>query len=86
MELLLFYYIVTNLLAFVSFFVDKRRSKVGAWRISEQTLLAFVWLGGAFGAYVAMRLFRHKTLKPKFRIGVPIAILVHAAFTGLLIF
>jgi uncharacterized membrane protein YsdA (DUF1294 family) len=44
------------------------------------------WIGGAFGAYVAMRVFRHKTLKPKFRIGVPVAILVHAAFTGWLIF
>ena len=86
MEPLLLYYIVTNLLAFVSFFVDKRRSRVGAWRISERTLLTMAWIGGAFGAYLAMRIFRHKTLKPKFQIGVPIAILVHAAFTGWLIF
>ncbi|MGH1443069.1 MAG: DUF1294 domain-containing protein, partial [Exiguobacterium profundum] len=28
---------MTNLLAFVSYFVDKRRSRVGAWRISERT-------------------------------------------------
>ncbi|TCI54163.1 MULTISPECIES: DUF1294 domain-containing protein [Exiguobacterium] len=86
MELLLLYYIVTNLLAFMSFFIDKRRAKSGAWRISEQTLLILVWIGGAFGAYVAMRLFRHKTLKPKFRIGVPVAILVHAGITSLFIF
>lgn len=86
MELLLLYYIVTNLLAFMSFLIDKRRSKVGAWRISERSLLTFVWIGGAFGAYLAMRLFRHKTLKPKFRIGVPLAILVHAGLTAWMIF
>lgn len=86
MELLLLYYIVTNLLAFMTFFIDKQRSKVGAWRVSERTLLTMTWIGGAFGAYLAMRLFRHKTLKPKFRLGVPFAILVHAGFTGWLIF
>lgn len=86
MELLLLYYIVTNLLAFMSFFLDKRRAKSGEWRISERTLLILVWIGGAFGAYIAMRLFRHKTLKPMFRIGVPVAILVHAGITGLFIF
>ncbi|WP_240731231.1 DUF1294 domain-containing protein [Exiguobacterium mexicanum] len=86
MELLLLYYIVTNFLAFMSFNLDKRRAKSGEWRISEQTLLILVWIGGAFGAYLAMRFFRHKTLKPKFRIGVPIAILVHAGVTGWFIF
>lgn len=86
MELLIIYYIVTNLLAFMTFFIDKRRAKAGAWRISEKTLLFLSWIGGAFGAYLAMRLFRHKTLKPLFRIGVPVAILVHAGLTGLLIF
>nr|WP_251136419.1 DUF1294 domain-containing protein [Exiguobacterium sp. s122] len=86
MELLLLYYIVTNLLAFITFFLDKRRAKANAWRISERTLLTFVWMGGAFGAYIAMRLFRHKTLKPAFRLGVPIAILVHAGISAYFIF
>lgn len=86
MELLLIYYSVTNLLAFVSYFVDKRRAKAGAWRISEKTLLTMAWVGGAFGAYLAMRFFRHKTQKPAFRLGIPLAILVHAAITGWFLF
>ncbi|MFY9946426.1 MAG: DUF1294 domain-containing protein, partial [Exiguobacterium chiriqhucha] len=28
---------MTNLLAFMSFFLDKRRAKSGEWRISERT-------------------------------------------------
>ena len=32
---------------------------------------------GAVGAYLGMLVFRHKTLKPLFRFGVPVVMLVH---------
>ena len=33
--------------------------------------------GGSVGAYLGMMVFRHKTLKPLFRLGVPVIMLVH---------
>lgn len=86
MSLLLIYYIVTNVVAFLLFWRDKRQAERGKWRISERALLTWSFLGGALGAYLAMRIFRHKTQKPVFRLGVPIAILVHAAITAFFIF
>jgi len=32
---------------------------------------------GSVGAYLGMMVFRHKTLKPLFRFGVPVMIIVH---------
>lgn len=39
-------------------------------RISERRLLARCFFGGAIGGYFGMKICRHKTLKPKFTIGV----------------
>ena len=44
-------------------------------RIPEKTLFAAAILGGSLGAIVGMAVFRHKTLHPAFRYGMP-AILV----------
>ena len=35
-------------------------------------------LGGSVGACVGMQIFRHKTQKPKFYIGVPVILLLQA--------
>lgn len=40
---------------------DKSRAQKGKWRIKESTLLLVGILGGAAGALLAMKLFRHKT-------------------------
>ena len=40
-------------------------------------LLGLAVAGGAVGAYLGMLVFRHKTLKPLFRFGVPVIMLVH---------
>ncbi len=61
----LYYYIgflaVMSALAFVLYFADKRKAQCGAWRIKESLLLSVGFLGGAVGALLAMKLFRHKT-------------------------
>ena len=52
------------LLSFVTFFMyltDKKKAEKGKWRIPEKVLLLSSFLGGAFGGYPAMILFRHKT-------------------------
>ena len=45
-------------------------------RISERKLLLRCFFGGALGGYMGMKICRHKTLKPKFRIGVSLMLIV----------
>ena len=45
---------------------DKHLAKTQKRRISEQTLLSFVFLGGSIGSGLAMLTFRHKTAKNSF--------------------
>ena len=55
------YYVVITLVAFFLYGIDKMRAKKRSWRISEMTLLGTGMLGGALGALLGMKLFRHKT-------------------------
>lgn len=67
-----------SLISFLLFGFDKEKSRRHARRISERTLLLSAFLGGAPGALFGMNFFRHKTQKPKFRILVPLALLLWA--------
>ena len=64
--LLVYYLILVNLAAFILYGADKALAKRGARRIPERTLLLWAWIGGSIGAFLGMRFFHHKTLKPKF--------------------
>lgn len=70
--IVLLYLELINLTAFALFGIDKRRAKKGKWRIPEATLLLSAVLGGGVGALAGMLLFRHKTRKPRFTVGVPV--------------
>lgn len=73
-----------NLAAFAAMGVDKRRAKLGAWRIRERTLFLLAILGGSVGAMAGMWLFRHKTRHWYFVVGMPaILILQIAAATAI---
>ncbi len=48
------------------------RKKDQGSRTSEGLLFLMAILGGALGVYAGMFLFRHKTRKPSFLIGIPI--------------
>lgn len=50
-----------SLVAFILYGVDKKKAKKGAWRIPEAVLLNFGFFGGAIGAMIGMKAFRHKT-------------------------
>lgn len=52
---------VLSLITFILYAADKNKAENGEWRISEATLLAFSFFGGAIGGYIAMQLVRHKT-------------------------
>lgn len=68
----LFYYIVAvNVFTFLVFGSDKRKAKKKQWRVAESRMLFLAAVGGSVGALFGMRVFHHKTRKPKFRFGVP---------------
>ena len=74
-----------NLLAFALYGIDKLKAKKGAWRIPESTLLLVAFLGGSLGALLGMELFRHKTKHAKFKVLVPLFLILHIAL-GVYIF
>lgn len=66
MDLAVGYLAGINLLAFAAMAADKRRAGLGAWRLSERSLLALAAIGGSLGAIAAQQLLRHKTRKQPF--------------------
>ena len=70
-------YAIMNIIVFSLFAYDKKMAQKNAWRIPENQLFFYSFLG-PFGAYASMLLFRHKIRKMKFYI-VPVAILLHLA-------
>jgi uncharacterized membrane protein YsdA (DUF1294 family) len=71
--LLFTYLFLLNVSTFTLYSVDKFKSQTGQARISEKSLMALAIAGGAYGAGMAMLLFRHKTLHRNFRIVVPVS-------------
>ena len=78
-EIVLIYLLIVNLVAFYLYWNDKRRAKKGRWRIPENTLLLIALLGGSIGALLGMKVFRHKTKHWKFKILVPLFLILQIA-------
>ncbi|MCR4924555.1 MAG: DUF1294 domain-containing protein [Lachnospiraceae bacterium] len=85
-KIILIYLAVINIAAFFAFGMDKVRAKRGAWRISESSLITFALFGGSIGALIGMFVFRHKTLKPKFYIGIPLILLIQLLLAAVIFF
>ena len=75
-EILLFWYGVCCIIGLIVMGIDKYLAIHNKWRISEKMLLVFGFIGGV-GVWMGMYLFHHKTLKPKFYIGVPILTIIY---------
>ena len=73
---IIIYLLVINLIGFYMMWSDKRRAKWGKWRIPEQTLFIVTALGGGIGTIAGMYVFRHKTKKLKFTIGLPVILIL----------
>ena len=76
-SIIIFYLLAINIVAFIAFGVDKYKAKRDKWRIPESTLLTMAVLGGSIDALAGMRVWRHKTLHDKFRIGIPVILALH---------
>ncbi len=76
-KLLLIYLLAINLITFIMYGLDKRKAIKNQWRIPEKTLLGAALLGGSAGALAGMKAFRHKTKHWKFKICVPVFLVLH---------
>jgi len=74
---LILYVIGINILLMILFFIDKMNAINKKYRIPEITLLSLSFLGGSIGAIIGMFLFHHKTKKIKFRILVPLSLILN---------
>ena len=79
LKIILFYLMIINTVCYFMFFWDKRLAKRGRRRISEKSLFLTAILGGSLGGLLAMYLFRHKTLHRKFKLGMPLILIVQLA-------
>jgi uncharacterized membrane protein YsdA (DUF1294 family) len=64
------YLILINLIGFFTAFSDKRRARLGKWRVPEKRFLVLSLLGGGLGVLAGFFLFRHKTKHARLVLGV----------------
>lgn len=76
MKIFLVFYAIMNVVTLVLYGADKAKAKRGSWRIPEKTLLLFAMCFGGLGAFLGMKLFRHKTKHTSFRILVPVFMII----------
>ena len=70
-----------NLLTFIIYGIDKFKAKKAKWRIPESTLLLLAVIGGSLGAWLGLKVWRHKTQHKKFYIGIPMILTLHFVAT-----
>ena len=74
------FFLVINLIAFVVMWVDKVKASLdGAERISEGMMFFLATAFGSLGVYAGMFVFRHKTRKWYFLIGIPMLLVENLA-------
>lgn len=77
--IILSYLMVINFIAFVLYGIDKKRAIRNEHRIRESVLLWMARLGGGIGCWLGIKLFRHKTKHTKFRLAVPLWMIIWIA-------
>ena len=80
-EIIKNYLIITNIVTFLVYGLDKWKAKKSQWRIREAALLGLAVLGGSIGAWLGMKVWHHKTMHKKFRYGIPAIIIIQLILT-----
>ncbi len=62
------FYCLVSLITFVTYLVDKSAAQAGRWRVPEKTLHMLALAGGWPSAWLAQKMFRHKTSKKEFQV------------------
>lgn len=78
-QITFWYLVIVNVVTFFLYGIDKFKAKHAKWRIPESVLLGMAAIGGSIGAWLGMRIWRHKTQHNKFRYGIPAILILQAA-------
>lgn len=84
MEMISTYILVINIIGFFAMGIDKFKAKRNAWRIPEKTFFGIAIIGGSLGAWLGMRIFRHKTKHWYFSLGIPAIFILQIALISYL--
>ncbi len=76
---LLCYLLFINVVAFVTYGIDKWKAQRSKWRTPESRLLFLAVVGGSIGAWLGMKVWHHKTQHKKFKYGVPLIFVLQLA-------
>ena len=76
MKYVMIYLVVINIITFLLYGSDKKRARWDRRRIPEKVLLGLAAVGGSVGAWMGMKVYRHKIRKWKFIIGVPLILIL----------
>jgi uncharacterized membrane protein YsdA (DUF1294 family) len=84
--ILAIYLLLINVIAFGMMASDKRRARARGRRrrIPEKNLFLAAALGGALGAWIGMRVCRHKTKHASFVVGIPALLILNVACVWLI--
>ncbi len=81
------FFVLTNSIAFLMMWIDKGKAgKRSTQRISEGMMFFMATVFGSIGVYAGMYLFRHKTRKWYFIVGIPFIILQNIVFLLMIYF
>jgi len=79
------YLLLINIITFVLYGIDKLNAKTDSWRVSERVLILFAIAGGSVGALLGMYICRHKIRKIKFKVGIPVILIIQLVIGSFLV-
>ncbi len=79
MQWILLAYVLTSVITFLVYGLDKRAAVRGRGRTPEATLHLLELLGGFAGALLAQHVFLHKRAKGRYQVVFWLIVLLHAA-------
>ena len=71
--ILLVYLLLINIITYFTYAADKTKARQNKWRIPERTLILL--------ALLAMKHYHHKTRHLKFKLGIPIILIIQIVIT-----
>ena len=77
--ILIAYLVIINIVGFILMGADKRKARLGKWRIPEKTFFIVSILGGSLGTWAGMYSFRHKTRHWYFVVFIPLIFFLQVA-------
>jgi uncharacterized membrane protein YsdA (DUF1294 family) len=74
--------VIWNVISFFQFGIDKYKAIKNKRRISEKTLVLSAFFLGGVGSLLGMFVFHHKTKHMKFKLLIPLAVVINLMIIG----